>query len=256
MNEKLEILNLQINQIRFKEAIEKVKFLANDHTPSYVCFANVHMAIEAYKDKEFARQVNNATLVLADGKPIAKACKLLYNRFQERIAGMDFMPHLLQSINGKDFRIFFYGSDKNTLGALNKIIKEEYPGVQIAGAISPPFRTLSLEEQTGYIESINLLKPHIVFICLGCPKQEKWMYDHHKKIESVLLGVGGAVGVMAGIKKRAPAWMQKYSLEWLYRLKQEPKRLFQRYFFTNSLFLYLLSKKLLKKKLHVQSNKR
>ena len=182
MNEKLEILSLLINQINFEQAIEKVKILAIDHTPSYVCFANVHMVIEAYKNKGFANEVNNATLVLADGKPVAKACKLLYNQYQERIAGMDFMPRLLQSIEGKNAKIFFYGSDIKTLNALDKTIKDNYNGIQIAGAISPPYRPLSLDEQTGYIKTINRAKPHVVFVCLGCPKQEKWMYEHHKKI--------------------------------------------------------------------------
>jgi N-acetylglucosaminyldiphosphoundecaprenol N-acetyl-beta-D-mannosaminyltransferase len=210
------------------------------------------MVIEAYKDKEFASKVNNAALVLADGKPVAEACKILYRQNQERIAGMDFIPRLLQSIEGKNISVFLYGSDTTTLNAVQTIIKAKYPGVQIVGAISPPFRTLSLQEQTIYIETINQSKPHVVFVCLGCPKQEKWMHEHHKKIKAVLLGVGGAVGVMAGIQKRAPAWMQKYSLEWLYRLKQEPKRLFQRYFTTNSLFIYLLLKKLIEKKFHEQ----
>ena len=211
MNKKLEILGLQINSISFESAVEKVKTLAINHTRSYVCFANVHMTIEAYKDKKFAHQINNATLVLADGKPIAKACKLFYNLYQERIAGMDFMPRLLGSIDGKDFSVFFYGSDNNTLNALSKIIKEKYPGIQLAGAISPSFRPWSFEEQTDCIGKINKANPHIVFVCLGCPKQEKWMYENHKKIDAVLLGVGGALGVMAGVQKRAPAWMQKNS---------------------------------------------
>ena len=248
--ERLEIISLKVHQIGFEQAIEKVKILAVDHTPSYVRFANVHMVIEAYKDKEFANEVNNATLVLTDGKPIAEACNLLYNQYQERIAGMDFMPRFLQSIDGKNIRIFFYGSDNNTLNALNKIIETKYPGVQVAGAISPPFRTLSLEEQTDSIETINQAKPHVVFVCLGCPKQEKWMYQHHKKFRAVLLGVGGALGVMAGVQKRAPSWMQNNSLEWLYRFKQEPKRLFQRYFITNSFFIFRLFKKLIEKKIH------
>jgi len=249
--ERLEIISLKVHQISFNEAIEKVKTLAINYTQSYVCFANVHMIIEAYKDKEFAYQVNNAELVLADGKPVAKACKLLYNKSQERIAGMDFMPRLLQSIEGKNLSIFFYGSDNDTLNALYKIIKEIHPDIQIAGVISPPFHSLSLDEQANYIKTINEANPHIVFVCLGCPKQEKWMYEHHKKINAVLLGVGGALAVMAGVQKRAPVWMQKNSLEWIYRLKQEPKRLFQRYFITNNLFIYLLCKKLIKKKFHV-----
>ncbi len=110
---------------------------------------------------------------------------------------------------------------------------------------------MSLEEQTDYIKTINQARPQVVFVSLGCPKQEKWMYEHHKKISAVLVGVGGALGVMAGIQKRAPVWMQKHSLEWLYRLKQEPKRLFQRYFITNNFFIYLLVKKLIEKKFHV-----
>jgi N-acetylglucosaminyldiphosphoundecaprenol N-acetyl-beta-D-mannosaminyltransferase len=126
-------------------------------------------------------------------------------------------------------------------------VKNRYPKTIIAGAMSPPFRLLEEWELNEHISLINQSKPHFVFVSLGCPKQEKWMADNFKKINAVLLGVGAAFEIMAGMKKRAPKWMQDLSLEWLYRLIQEPRRLFKRYFVTNSFFIYLLIKAIYKK---------
>jgi N-acetylglucosaminyldiphosphoundecaprenol N-acetyl-beta-D-mannosaminyltransferase len=250
MNEKLDILGLKIAPLSFVEAINYVKKLGYNHTPSYVCFANVHMTIEAHQDPFFSRQVNEATLVLTDGVPLAKACKLLYNKDQERIAGMDFMPALLKSMDKGVSKVFFYGSTPEMLSALSKKVTLEFPHVEIAGAISPPFRKLSNEEQKSYIQEIKDAKPNFVFVGLGCPKQEKWMQDNYQQINAVLLGVGGAFGTVAGLHERAPLWMQHSGLEWMYRLKQEPKRLFKRYFITNSMFISLLLKRIVKKKIH------
>lgn len=250
MVNRSKILSLEIDQVSFSQSLNKVKQLAKNHTPSYVCFANVHMTIEAYRDKQFAHKVNSATLVLADGNPIAKSFQFLYNKKQERIAGMDFMPRILEHINTGEFKIFLYGSTNEELKALKKSINEKYNQIEIAGIISPPFRALTQTEQEMYVQQINDSGTHIVFVALGCPKQEKWMYDFHKKINAVCLGVGGAFGTVAGIQKRAPLWMQQLSLEWTYRLAQEPKRLFKRYFITNTLFIGLLIVAIAKKKLY------
>jgi N-acetylglucosaminyldiphosphoundecaprenol N-acetyl-beta-D-mannosaminyltransferase len=247
--DRINILGLQIEQISFEQAIERVITLGLNHIPSFICFANVHMTIEAYYDPGFARKVNSATYVFADGKPIAKACKALYDLKQERIAGMDFVPRLLEAANTENFRIFLYGSTPDVLSALEKKIAADYGNIQVAGSISPPFRPLSDKEQDEFIRQINLAAPHAVFVSLGCPKQEKWMYEHHLKIRAVLLGVGGAFRVTAGLQRRAPVWMQKAHLEWLYRLIQEPRRLFNRYLETNTVFSWLIFKTLLKKKL-------
>jgi N-acetylglucosaminyldiphosphoundecaprenol N-acetyl-beta-D-mannosaminyltransferase len=249
-NERLDILNLKVNHISFEEAIVQVKYFAYSHSPSYVCFANSHMTIEAQKNKEFAQQVNNASLVLADGMPLVYASSLLHKKKQERIAGMDFMPRLLASINeetNRQYRIFLYGSTFEVLNSLEMTIKERYKNIIIAGSASPPFRHLEPWEQEANINKIQSASPHIVFVGLGCPKQEKWMAMNSKKINAVLLGVGGAFATTANVQARAPQWMQKNSLEWLYRLCQEPRRLFKRYFITNSLFLFMLTKAFIKK---------
>lgn len=248
--ERVDIIGLEISSISFDQALCKVKELAYRQVPSYVCFANSHMVVEAYKDKSFAQQVNNASLVLADGMPIAFACSVLHNKKQDRIAGMDFMPRLLSSLNQRQNlppRIFFYGSTPEVLTGITKFVQEKYQNILVTGAISPPFRSLNSDEIEQDVLSINNASPHFVFVGLGCPKQEKWMAENFKKINAVLLGVGGAFLTTAGLQKRAPYWMQKLSLEWMFRLMQEPRRLFKRYLVTNSQFSYLLIRSLLKK---------
>jgi N-acetylglucosaminyldiphosphoundecaprenol N-acetyl-beta-D-mannosaminyltransferase len=185
--------------------------------------------------------------VLADGKPLATACSLLHHKIQERISGMDFMPSILEIANERKMSVFFYGSAPAVLKALQEKINDRYPEVRFAGAISPPFRPATEEEVRENIDQINQSGAQLIFVALGCPRQEKWMADHFDKINGVLLGVGGAFPVMAGIQKRAPRWMQNLSLEWLYRLFQQPRRLFKRYLFTNTYFLLLLTREWMKR---------
>lgn len=249
MPEKFRIISLNINHVSFKESLEQVMRWGLSHTPSYVCFANVHMTIEAHNDDVFQQKVNNANLVLADGKPVAVAGKLLYGKKQERIAGMDFMPAILAKANEQQARVFFYGSTPEVLDALQKKINSDYTNIQLAGAIAPPFRPLADEELHQHISQINNSGAHVVMVSLGCPKQEKWMWANTNKINAVLLGVGGAFAVTAGLQKRSPVWMQRLGLEWLHRLLQEPARLFKRYFVTNTTFIWLLMKELVKQKL-------
>jgi N-acetylglucosaminyldiphosphoundecaprenol N-acetyl-beta-D-mannosaminyltransferase len=248
MIEKLKILSLSINHLGFEDAMQKVLQWGALHTSSYVCFANVHMVIEAYKDVAFLQQLNNASLVVADGKPVAAACKWLYGRKQERIAGMDFMPRILEAAGRQGLSVFLYGSSEDMLEALKKTVAEQYPGCRIAGAVSPPFRVPTAAEREADVKAVNQSGAHIVMVSLGCPKQEKWMASNYKDINAVLLGLGGAFAVTAGKQKRSPKWMQRAGLEWLHRLWQDPRRLFKRYFVTNSLFIWLLAKAMLKKK--------
>ena len=247
MHDKLKIISLSVCRISFKESLEQVMRLALKKSPSYVCFANVHMVIEAYNDNSILYQVDNADLVLPDGKPLAIACGMLYGKKQERISGMDFIPLLLEKANKNKFSIFVYGSTDNVIKAFKKKINTNYPAIQFAGAISPPFRPLADDEIKNDIEKINRAGTHLVLVALGCPKQEKWMAENSSKINAVLLGIGGALPVIAGIQKRAPQWMQNMALEWFYRLIQQPGRLFTRYLYTNSYFLFLLSRDYIKR---------
>lgn len=248
MPERLQIISLSLHRVSFAESLDKVMGWALARTPAYVCFANVHMTIEAHRDETLRRQINNADLVLADGKPLAVACRWLHGKRQERIAGMDFMPALLREAAQRQARVFLYGSTPPVLDALQQKIRSDFAGVEIAGAISPPFRPLSEEELSGHIGQINQSGAHVVLVSLGCPKQERWMAMHSTRLHAVLLGVGGAFAVTAGLQQRSPAWMQRMGLEWLHRLLQEPGRLFKRYFVTNTAFILLLIKALIKQR--------
>ena len=246
MKKRLSIISLAVDAISFDESIRYVEDLATKKKHAYVCFANVHTTIEAHNDKSFLRQVNDADLVLTDGKPLTVACKILHHIKQERISGMDFTPAILRKANEKKLPVFIYGSTDDVISAMQNKIRSEYPDLGIAGSISPPFRPLSKAEIDRDIDAINHSGTHIVLVSLGCPKQEKWMAAHSKDINAVLLGVGAALPVAAGVRKRAPVWMQRLALEWIYRLFQQPKRLFKRYLYTNTYFILLFIREYIK----------
>lgn len=244
MSTFFKIISLNISTLSYEHSIEKILNHAQDYKPSYVCFSNVHMVIEAYHDKNFADQVNRATLVLPDGMPLVKTLKLFYHVKQDRIAGMDVMPDLIRLAGPNKVKVFFFGTTSELLKRIQMRMERDFPGTEIAGLYSPPFDK-SLDEEL-YIDMINCSGAGLVFVALGCPKQEKWMATHSSKIKAVLLGVGGAFPVFAGITKRAPLFMQNIGMEWIYRLFQEPNRLFKRYLTTNSLFIYLVLKSKIK----------
>jgi N-acetylglucosaminyldiphosphoundecaprenol N-acetyl-beta-D-mannosaminyltransferase len=246
MPAKLQIVSLSVHHLSFRECLDKVMLWAKDRLPSFVCFANVHMTIEAHKSPSFLEQLDHASLVVSDGKPLAAACYTLYRVKQERISGMDFMPAAIEAAHKEGLNLFFYGSTPEILQALTEKITRQYPSARIAGTLSPPFRPLTAEETDAHIDQINRSGAHLVFVSLGCPKQEKWMATHSARINAVLLGVGGAFAVMAGLQRRAPRWMQNSGLEWFYRLALEPGRMFRRYFETNCLFIYLMGLEQLK----------
>ncbi len=236
------IISLDISEYTYVEATAQILEWGRSHTPSYVCFANVHMVIEGHWSAEFAHMVNQATMVAPDGVPLAKAFRLLYKKSQERVAGMDMLPTLIAEGEANRLSVFFFGSTEETLHAMKERINREYPRLTIAGMFSPPFGSLTAENNEKYVQMINESGANLVMVALGCPKQETWMAQHSHKINAVLLGVGGAFGVYAGLQKRASVWMQKVALEWFYRLVQEPRRMFKRYFVTNSMYLWLLSR--------------
>ena len=248
MYEKLQIMSLCINHVSFSDTLDRVMELGARRKPSYVCFANAHSTVEAHKDKLFFDAVSRASLVLPDGKSVAVAAWVLHGKKQERIAGMDFMPSLLARANESKSKIFLYGSTPEVLNKLEERLRTAYPDIQITGLISPSFGPVSEEELAHHIDQFNASGAEFVFISLGCPKQEKWMAANSSKINGVLLGVGGAFPVMAGLQSRSPLWMQNYGLEWVHRLMLEPRRMFKRYFYNNLYFLFLLFKAVITKK--------
>lgn len=239
--------NTKVTTLSYSTIIQQIIIAAKNNLPAYVCALNVHMLIESIDDVDFRDVVNNATLVTPDGVPISKALELLFGIKQERVAGMDFTPSLFKEAEREGIGVYFFGNTKKNLKELELKLSKEYPRLILSGFISPPFSPPTNEETDRYIREINQSGAGLVFVSLGCPKQEKWMYENSPKINAVLLGIGNAISTYIGVEKRAPKWMQKNGMEWFYRLGQDPKRLFKRYLYTNTKFMYLLSKLLFKK---------
>lgn len=242
------LISIDISTGSYADFVSEIVGLAQKKISSYVCVANVHMLIEAYYDKTFAAVVNGADIVTPDGMPLTKGINSLYKTYQDRVAGMDLLPDLLTAASVDNIPVYFYGGTQPMLDMASTYIAENYRNLKVAGMFSPPFRPLKQNEEDDVINAINSSNAGMVFVVLGCPKQERWMASMKGKINACMLGVGGALPVMAGMQKRAPVWMQENNLEWLYRLSQEPKRLFKRYFITNSVYMALSLKEYLTSK--------
>lgn len=214
-----------------------------------VCFANVHMVIEAHRNSAIATAVNKADWVTPDGVPLAWAIRGLHHVKQERVAGMDITASLLEQAARDGVSVFFYGSIPEVLERIREKCHERFPTLQIAGMISPPFRPSTPEEDEATIKEISDSGAGLLFVALGCPKQELWMSRMRGRIPAVMLGIGNALAVFAGEEARSPAWMQRVGLEWCFRLAQEPKRLFKRYAVTNSLYVYYIMCQLVTKRI-------
>ncbi|GAB4052667.1 WecB/TagA/CpsF family glycosyltransferase [Spirosoma litoris] len=237
-----KIGSLEVTLVSYHVFIQEVLQAAHQRRSGYACFANAHMVVEATRDPAFANKVNAATWTTTDGVPLVWALRFLYGVRQERITGLDVLPTLLQEAASEKVSVYFYGSTPEVLDSCARFCRHYHPNLSIAGMYSPPFRDLTFTEEEDIVERISASGARLVFVALGCPKQEKWMAGLSHRIPAVLLGVGGALPVTVGVQKRAPRWMQLAGLEWIYRLLQEPRRLFSRYFMTNSLFVYYLLK--------------
>lgn len=234
------ILGVNIAVTNMAQTVQYIENNLEELRGKYICVSNVHTTIMAHDNPAYRNVQNSAAIALPDGKPLSVVSRKRGYTEAERVTGPDLMGELFARKNG--LKHFFYGDKEETLQILQQKLKEKYPDIQIAGMISPPFRSLSQEEEKAYIQQINDSGADIVWIGLGAPKQENWMYEHQGMFQGVMIGVGAGFSYHAGLIKRAPEWMQKMSLEWLYRLMQDPVRLFKRYFTTNLKFLLLEAK--------------
>jgi N-acetylglucosaminyldiphosphoundecaprenol N-acetyl-beta-D-mannosaminyltransferase len=246
---KIDLLGIAVNTGTYQEFMHRILDGAASRSSSYACVANVHMLVEAHHDASFASVVQKAGMITPDGKPLAWALRLLHGVRQERVAGMDLLPDLLAGAEQRQLSVFFYGGQETLLETTAQYVKTHYPQLVVSGLYSPPFRALSKEEEEETVRRINSSGAQLVFVVLGCPKQEKWMASMQGRIRAAMIGVGGALPVLIGAQKRAPGWMQHAGLEWVYRLGQEPGRLFKRYAVTNTIFLVLLGKAFVQRRL-------
>lgn len=243
------IMEAFIDAMSWDEAIGQIVQWATARESRYVCICNVHSVVTTTQDVEFKIAVNNADMATPDGAPIAWTLRHLGYPEQERINGPDLMMKYLAEAERLGQIVFFYGSTENTLTKLRAVLAKQFPRLRIGGTHSPPFRPLSREEDEQIVDMINSTGTHVVFVGLGCPKQEKWMADHRGRIHAVMIGVGAAFDYHAGVVRRAPLWWQRHGLEWLYRLGSEPRRLFMRYLVTNTLFAVGLARQFVAAKL-------
>ena len=204
----------------------------------YICVSNVHTTVMAYDDASYSEIQNGGILAIPDGGPLSSVGKRRGFEKMSRTTGPDLMAEVFRISQEKGYRHYFYGSTEETLNKLRENLQKEYPKLQIAGMYSPPFRNLKEEEDAGIIEQINKSDPDYVWVGLGAPKQEQWMAAHQGKVNGLMIGVGAGFDYFAGNIARAPKWMQKCNLEWVYRLLQDPKLLFTRYLYTNKKFIW------------------
>jgi N-acetylglucosaminyldiphosphoundecaprenol N-acetyl-beta-D-mannosaminyltransferase len=230
-----------IDAFTWEDVLSRITAWGSQHQSRYVTLCNVHSVVTASQDKAFADVIAKADMALPDGAPIAWALRRQGHPQQQRISGPDLMWRYLALAETKGQKVFFFGSTDQTLARLRERLNKSFPALKVVGMVSPPYRELTEAEDQAYVDQINQSGAHVVFVGLGCPKQEAWMQNHKGRVQSVMVGVGAAFDYHAGTIRRAPLWMQKIGMEWLHRLASEPRRLAGRYLVTNSLFLaYML----------------
>ncbi|WP_200894647.1 WecB/TagA/CpsF family glycosyltransferase [Bacillus alveayuensis] len=234
-----DILGLKVDPITFEEITNKVISWANSNQSKYICFANVHMVMESYDSPNFRKIVNEADIVSPDGMPLVWMLKVKGFKGQNRVSGPETTIRICKEAANKGIPVGFYGSSEEVLEKLTANLIKMFPSLKVACAISPPYRELTEKEDYEYTKLINSSGARVLFVGLGCPKQEKWMNIHKDKINAVMLGVGAAFDFHAGSIKVAPKWMQNLGLEWFYRLLQDPRRLWKRYAKHNPRFIIL-----------------
>lgn len=223
MSDTINILGVNISVLNMKETVAKAKLFLNEEKPHMIFTPNSEIIYMAYKDAVFADILNSADINTADGIGVVYASKILKRPLSERVAGYDFLNELIKESAKMNKRVFLFGSKPGVAELAGKELEKRYPGIVICGTRDGYFKD---EESENIAEQIKNTSPDIVFVCLGAPKQEKWIYNHKDRLGAkIIMGAGGSLDVLAGKVERAPEKWQKLGLEWAYRLKKEPKRI-------------------------------
>lgn len=236
----LHVLDTRVDAVQIPEIIRYMDdCIAKKSGCEYIVVANVDTVVKSKSDGVFKKAVDESGLSIPDGFPLLLMGRLKGYQLKKRAYGPDLMFEFLKSSESKGYSHFFYGATDDTLTRLIKNIKMLFPGIRIAGSYAPPFRPLTGEEDAGIVEMIKGAAPDVLWVGIGCPKQELWMREHKEMLNvPVMVGVGAAFDFLSGVKPQAPVWMRDNGLEWLFRLAGEPKRLWRRYLIGNSLFIY------------------
>lgn len=238
------LIGAPICVLPFDEQIALMISWAKDCQSKMVCVSNVHMLIEAWRDSYFASVLKNADLLTPDGMPLVWALKKLGAKKSQRVAGMDIFLAVCEQASKAQISIFLLGSKPDVLEKICRRLNKEFPLLKVAGVESPPFRPLGSDPDMNTVQKINVSGAAVVFVALGCPKQELWMSQHQQKVQAVMIGVGAVFPIYAEVMQQAPKFLQNAGFEWLFRLLQEPRRLWKRYATTIPIFIWLVLKQI------------
>lgn len=234
-----DVLGVRVNAVDIAGTVSQIEeWIADRAAPRWIAVMNVHMVMTARSDASFGATVARADMAVPDGMPLIWMGRKAGLALRDRVAGPDLFAAFMKQTQGRGYKHFFYGGMPATIDTLIAKVKADYPETNVVGSYSPPFRPLTQEEDDAVVALINEAAPDVIWVGLGCPKQERWMEEHrHRLNTAVMLGVGQVFDIYAGTIKRAPKWMQRSGLEWLYRLCSEPRRLWRRYLVYNTRFV-------------------
>lgn len=236
---RVSVIGAPVDVASWEESLARIATWGRNHESRYVSLVNVHSAVTAAFNSRFLEVLAHCDLCACDGAPVTWMLRQLGATEQRRINGPDLMWRYFEREAAHGGKVYFYGGSADALRRLTARVEQEFPGLQVVGTRSPPYRQLTPAEDAEDVERINASGAHVVFVGLGCPKQELWMAEHCGRVNAVMVGVGAAFDFHAGLQPRAPDWMQRNALEWFYRLCREPRRLWRRYLFTNIPFLFM-----------------
>lgn len=238
------VLGAHIDAVAWDAALDRLLGWAQRRESRYVAICNAHVVVSASRDAAYRAVINGADMATPDGAPVAWMLRRQGFAGQPRINGPDLMWALAERCAAQGVPVYCYGSTSQTLDRLTQRLQAAFPAL-VVHAESPPFRALTAQEDADAVARINASGAGVVFVGLGCPKQERWMAQHRGRVQAVMVGVGAAFDFHAGTVRRAPRWMHARGLEWLHRLASEPRRLWKRYLVTNTLFVLGAGRQLL-----------
>lgn len=236
---RAKVIGVPISAVNMQSCVDFILDNWEGVHGNYICVSNVHTTVMAHDNSDYYKVQANSLLSIPDGKPLSIVGRKQYH-FMERVTGPDLMRKVFELSKNKEIRHYFYGTSQDNLNALLNKIESEYPWVNVIGSEPSVFRKMTKKEEEELANRINATKPDFVWVALGAPRQEEFCYRNEGKINGLMVGVGGAFNVISGVIDEAPRWMQNISMEWFYRFVKEPRRLFKRYFITNSKFLWYL----------------
>lgn len=250
MENRVDILGTHVSRYDLSETIRLMSEAIEKQKKIRIAVTPVNCILWARKNDRLRQIYNSAEIVTADGVPVVWASRMLKEPIRGRVTGLDLLPEFAAEAASKNFSFFFLGAAQGVADNLAAVLKEKFPELQVAGTYSPPFAVrFSKDENERIIEMINHSGADVLWVSLTAPKQDYWIADHFDKLNvTVAIGVGAAFDVVAGNIKRSPKWMQKWGLEWFYRLMQEPRRLARRYLLEAPIFIPLILKEALKKR--------